>query len=156
MKRSVGIGIFAGLAVAGLVAAGGMSVFDPRSAAAEEVTVYRSPTCGCCGDWVKHMRANGFRVVVKETDDLDPVKRHYQVPGSLASCHTAVVEGYVIEGHVPAVDVQRLLASRPKARGLAVPGMPAGSPGMETGGPPDRYSVILFGDDGSQSVFSRH
>lgn len=118
------------------------------------VSVYKSPACGCCGEWMKHMRANGFRVETHDVADVMPIKRRYGVPDELASCHTAVVGGYAIEGHVPAADVQKLLRERPKLRGLAVPGMVAGSPGMEQG-PPQPYATLAFDDRGSR-IFMRH
>jgi len=121
---------------------------------AADVTVYKSPSCGCCGEWIKHLRANGFSVAVTEMDNVEPIKVRHGVPSELQSCHTALVEGYAIEGHVPAHDIRRLLSERPAVRGLAVPGMPAGSPGMD--GPAERYAVILFSADGRQSVFSRY
>ncbi|MBI3114302.1 MAG: DUF411 domain-containing protein [Rhodospirillales bacterium] len=145
--------ILAGGVVAAVGAAGWLLV--PASTAEADVMVYKSPSCGCCGGWVDHMRANGFTVAVKERDDLTPVKARLGVPDSLQSCHTAEVGGYVVEGHVPAADIRRLLAERPRARGLAVPGMPAGSPGMEDGGRKEAYRVILFGD-GEHSVYARH
>jgi hypothetical protein len=116
-------------------------------------TVYKSPACDCCGEWVAHLRASGFRVEVREMNDVSPLKTRYGIPDRLASCHTAVVEGYAIEGHVPAADVQRLLRERPGARGLAVPGMVPGSPGMA--GTPQRYDTLAF--DGERSwIFARH
>lgn len=118
------------------------------------VTVYKSPACGCCGEWVKHMRGNGFRVDVKDVEDVTPIKRRSMVPDSLASCHTALVGGYAIEGHVPASDVWRLLRERPRVIGLSVPGMVVGSPGME-GGPPQPYATIAFDERGTR-VFARH
>jgi hypothetical protein len=119
-----------------------------------EVIVHRDPSCGCCGAWVEHLRRTGFPVKVAETRDLDAVKKRLGVPADLTSCHTAEVAGYVIEGHVPAGAIQRLLAQKPQAVGLAVPGMPVGSPGME-GGAPDTYEVILFGEQGRR-VFARY
>lgn len=126
------------------------------TAKAGEVTIYSSPWCGCCGAWAEHLKDNGFAVRIHKREDLDPIKARYGVPGELGSCHTAVVEGYTIEGHVPAADIQRLLAERPAAKGLAVPGMPLGSPGMEAGGERDRYDVILFAEDGTQRVFASY
>jgi hypothetical protein len=123
------------------------------------VTVYRSPTCGCCGAWVEHVRAAGFDVttiLVDQGDQLWSQKVAGGVPENLASCHTAFIDGYTIEGHVPAEDIARLLSERPKARGLAVPGMPAGSPGMEMGARMDAYNVMLFSDDAEPSVYSSH
>ena len=142
-----------GIAAATLGAAGWLLI--PGAAAEADVAVYKSPTCGCCGNWVDHLRANGFTVAVKERSDLTPVKTRLRVPERLESCHTAEVGGYVVEGHVPAADIRRLLAEKPQARGLAVPGMPAGSPGMEDGGRREAYQVILFGDKGL-SVHARH
>ncbi len=124
-------------------------------AQAADLTVYRSPTCGCCEHWVDHLRTNGFTVDVKDAEDLDAVKRRFSVPAPLQSCHTAIVDGYAVEGHVPASDIRRLLAERPRATGLAVPGMPIGSPGMEQGGQREPYSTILFGPSG-QSIYARH
>jgi hypothetical protein len=118
------------------------------------VLVFKNPSCGCCGGWVNHMAANGFRVEMKEVVDLTPVRRSSGVPDALASCHTAFVGGYAIEGHVPAQDVWRLLRERPPVKGLAVPGMVVGSPGMEQG-PPQRYATIAFDSRGSR-VFAQH
>ncbi len=120
----------------------------------EVVTVYKSPTCGCCGDWVKHLRENGFRVEAHDLNDVSPIRRRYGVPGALASCHTAMVGGYAIEGHVPAADIRRLLRERPKAVGLAVPGMVIGSPGMDQG-KPEPYETLVF-DERGHRVFARH
>lgn len=119
--------------------------------------VHKSPTCGCCSTWIEHMRAAGFAVEVRDVEDMGPVKEALGVPYGKGSCHTAEIDGYFIEGHVPAQDVKRLLAERPAARGLAVPGMPAGSPGMEMpDGHVQAYAVELVGLDGSTSVFARH
>jgi hypothetical protein len=117
------------------------------------VTVYKSPTCGCCGKWVEHMRANGFEVTVTDMPDVAPVKDKQGVPSALRSCHTAMVGGYAIEGHVPADLVKKLLQEKPHAAGLAVPGMPMGSPGME-GGAKDAYNVVLFDKAGKTSVYA--
>jgi hypothetical protein len=119
------------------------------------VQVWRTPTCGCCGAWVRHLEANGFRVEVTVEDDLSPIKAQYGVPRSLESCHTATVAGYVVEGHVPAGDVRRLLRERPPVAGLVVPGMPAGSPGME-GPVSEPYATLALAQDGTTSVFARH
>ena len=119
------------------------------------VTVYKSPTCGCCSKWADHLRENGFTVETVDVQDLSAVKRRYGIPPALQSCHTAVVEGYVVEGHVPAADVRRLLAERPDAAGLTVPGMPIGSPGMEQGDTAEPYDVLLV-HDGETAVFASH
>ena len=133
---------------------------EPTEAIAREdgvVRVYKSPTCGCCADWVDHLREAGFRVEVSDREDVTRAKVELGVPPSLGSCHTAVVDGYVVEGHVPAEDIRRLLAERPDVVGLAVPGMPAGSPGMELpGGRTDPYDVVAFDPAGATSVFSSH
>lgn len=124
---------------------------------AAQMVVHKTPTCGCCGEWVDHMRQAGFEVEVKEAGDLSPVKERVGVPYGMGSCHTAEVDGYFVEGHVPAADVERLLAERPDARGLTVPGMPLGSPGMEVpSGEVQAYEVLLVHPDGSTSVFARH
>ncbi len=120
-----------------------------------EVTVYKSPTCGCCRRWVDYMVRHGFRVIVKDTSDVAAVKTTLGVPANLHSCHTAVAGGYVIEGHVPADVVLRLLRERPDVAGLAVAGMPAGSPGMETGGPAEQYDVIAFSRDGTAQLYEK-
>ena len=108
------------------------------------ILVHKDPNCSCCSGWVRHLKDAGFAVTVEETTDLQPVRKRLGVPADLSACHTAEVDGYVLEGHVPAVAVRRLLEQRPTAIGLAVPGMPVGSPGME-GGKPQRYDVVLFG-----------
>jgi hypothetical protein len=119
-----------------------------------DVLVHRDPGCGCCGGWAAHLRSAGFPVRVVEARDLGVIKERLRVPAELVSCHTAEVRGYVVEGHVPAGAIQRLLAEKPSAIGLAVPGMPTGSPGME-GGTPETYEVVLFGDQGRR-VFARY
>jgi hypothetical protein len=122
------------------------------AAAPVAIRVTKDPGCGCCGEWVEHLRAEGFAVSVTDTARLNPVKARLGVPQDLWSCHTAQVEGYVVEGHVPAVAIRRLLAERPEAAGLAVPGMPIGSPGMEVeGSPPEEYTVVLFGGFGRRT-----
>jgi hypothetical protein len=124
-------------------------------AADPAVTVYKDPFCGCCGLWVEHLRKNGFQVTVHEVENVAPYKKEHGVPTSMQSCHTAIVDGYTIEGHVPAGEVQRLLKERPGAKGLAVPGMPMGSPGME-GARVDAYKVMLFDTDGTSSVYKEY
>ncbi|WP_375176292.1 DUF411 domain-containing protein [Marinobacter mobilis] len=124
--------------------------------AEETVTVYKSPTCGCCSDWVRHMEDNGFEVNAINTQQINQIKADAGVPQGLASCHTAFVGDYIIEGHVPASDIRRLLAEAPAARGLSVPGMPAGSPGMEMGDRQDPYTVMLFNAAGQTQPFAQH
>ena len=120
------------------------------------VEVYKSPTCGCCGDWVEHLKAAGFAVKVTEVDDPSATRQRLGMPAAFGSCHTGLVAGYVLEGHVPATEVKRLLATRPKALGLAVPGMPVGSPGMESGSHRDAFDVLLIDKAGRASVFQHH
>jgi hypothetical protein len=138
-------------AVAALLLGGAVPAFAQRRI---PVTIYKSPACGCCGEWVKHMEANGFDVEVRDVEDVTPFRRRSMVPDHLASCHTALIGGYAIEGHVPAADVRRLLRERPRVIGLSVPGMVVGSPGMEQG-PPQPYETIAFDERGSR-VFARH
>ena len=125
------------------------------NAAGLQVQVYKTPTCSCCGQWVQHLRNNGFQVSVQDVADTAAYRRKYGVPEALMSCHTAVVEGYGIEGHVPASEIQRLLRERPKAKGLAVAGMPVGSPGMESTRS-EPYSVMIFDGEGRSSVYQRY
>ena len=134
-----------------------MYISNARAAGSEmpQVIVYRLPSCGCCEKWVDHLRDSGFSVSIESREDLQEIKTKLGIPDDLQSCHTALVDGYVIEGHVPAVDIRKLLKTRPEAKGLAVPGMPIGSPGMEMGAHKDPYKVILFGAE-KRSVFAIH
>ena len=154
MNRRQSIKALAAASVA-LLAAGRLPVAIARDAK-RHIKVYKSPTCGCCKAWVQHVRDAGFTVAAVDVDDVDPYKRKFGVPEDLVSCHTGVIEGYVVEGHVPADLIDRLLREKPKdAKGLAVPGMPMGAPGMEMGIAKDRYDVILFKRNGGKSVFAR-
>jgi hypothetical protein len=134
------------------------STVPSLAASTTRVDVYKGPECDCCGDWLVYMRNSGFNVVVHELPDVAPFRAKHGITPALASCHTALIDGYVIEGHVPAADIRRLLAERPHgARGLAVPGMKHGSPGMET--PfirPQAYAVLLLRQDGSTYVWRAH
>jgi hypothetical protein len=119
-----------------------------QSADGAQIKIYKDPSCSCCGNWAKHLRLAGFETIVEETTEVATLKTRLGVPDDLASCHTAVIDGYAIEGHVPAEAIKQLLVERPKAIGLAVPGMPSGAPGMEAPGvlaSADPYEVILFG-----------
>ena len=143
--------------VLGLFGAGAAATLaSGRLAAAQrpEVTVYKDPSCGCCRGWAAHLQRAGFPVDVRDVPDLARIKSELKVPVDLEACHTARIGGYVIEGHVPAAALDRLLAEGPAAWGLAVPGMPVGSPGME-GGAPERYDVVLVSRDGSRRTFMR-
>ena len=128
----------------------------PAFSAGDEVVMYKDPNCGCCTKWAEHMRAAGFKVKEIKSPQMSTVKREAGVPQAMASCHTAKVGGYVVEGHVPAADVKRLLAEKPKVVGIAAPGMPMGSPGMEGAYPADRYEVVSFAADGTTRVFANH
>ncbi len=146
----------AALAMPRLVRAATATAAAPAAATALEV--WKDPNCGCCKDWVAHMQDNGFQVTVHDTGN-NAVRSQLGLPQKLGSCHTGLVGGYVIEGHVPAGDVRKLLAQKPKALGLAVPGMPVGSPGMDGavyGGRRDPYDVLLVARDGSSRVFSSY
>jgi hypothetical protein len=144
------------IAVLLAVAATSHSAFgQPQAAAMPHVAVYKSPTCGCCGKWIAYMQTKGYTTTVTNLTDVAPIKVKYQVPPRLQSCHTSMVGGYVIEGHVPAEDIRRLLRERPAIVGLAAPGMPAGAPGMDVPNSPP-YDVIAFEKDGRTRVFATH
>ena len=147
------------LARAAVVAGGSSLLAATRALAAAkptEVTVYKTPTCGCCAKWVDHLKANkAFRVVTRDMEDVAPIKNGLGIPERLRSCHTAVVAGYAFEGHVPGDLVAKVLRERPKIAGLAVAGMPAGSPGMEMGSRKDAYDVVAFLRDGKTSVYAK-
>lgn len=127
----------------------------PSWAGGPKLTVYKSPTCGCCSKWIEHVESHGFEVKSENRRDMTVVKAQNGVPRQMASCHTAIVEGYVIEGHVPAEDIARLLDERPALSGLAVPDMPVGSPGME-GPNPQRYQVLGFDAEGHVVSYATH
>jgi hypothetical protein len=126
----------------------------PGAQLATPITVYKTPTCGCCTKWVDYMRQNGFAPEVKDLPALTVIKQSSGIAPALQSCHTSIVDGYVVEGHVPADLVRKMLKERPKITGIAVPGMPMGSPGMEQGGRVDPYQVIAFQKSGATSVYA--
>lgn len=140
-----------GRSTAALIVSLGLQV----QAAAQEIQVFKTPTCGCCGKWVEHLKANGFNPIVTEVPATAEYRTKYGIPAEMASCHTAVIAGYAIEGHVPAAEIRTLLKARPKAKGLAVPGMPLGSPGMEAGRR-QAYSVMLIDPSGRISVYKQY
>jgi hypothetical protein len=143
------------VAVAALACLGIVAAQQPRSGPLVEV--FKTPTCGCCSKWVEHMSANGFNVRTTDLNDVGPIKTARGVPDQLQSCHTAVVNGYVVEGHVPAADVHRLVKEKPAVAGIAVGGMPVGSPGMEyPGTKPQAYDVVSFDKAGATRVFAKH
>jgi hypothetical protein len=145
----------AGLALA--VVGGRRLLARPFLRTGTAITVYKSASCGCCAKWVDHLRANGFAPTVHDEDTMDAIKDEMGVPSGVRSCHTALLDRYLVEGHVPADDLHRLLAERPKVLGLAVPGMPASTPGMAVPGQPhEPYEVVSFTQDGKTAVFARH
>ncbi len=121
-----------------------------------EIEVYRSPSCGCCGKWLEHLKTNQFIVKDIVTNDVQAIKDKHGVSAAVSSCHTALVNGYVVEGHVPAVDIKKLLKIKSEITGISVPGMPVGTPGMEMGDKKDAYNVVSFDKDNNYQVFSRH
>ena len=136
----------------------GSAFFSFNALAAEPkplVEVYKSPTCGCCKDWIKHLEQNGFKVKAHDVSDVSAARQFLGMPQQLGACHSAKVGNYLVEGHVPAADIHKLLKEKPKALGIAVPGMPPGSPGMESPNPV-RYDTLLVGKDGSTEVFAKH
>ena len=126
------------------------------AAHAATMTVYKSASCGCCAKWVEHVEKHGFTVKAVNVDDIMAVKAKAGIPDKLASCHTTMVGGYVVEGHVPAADIKKLLAQKPKAKGIAVAGMPMGAPGMEQGGHRQPFQTMLIKADGTTAVFASH
>lgn len=140
---------------AGLLCAAIFSI-QAAQASDDEVVMYKDPNCGCCGQWAEHLRTNGFIVEEIATRDMGAIKREAGVPPDLASCHTARVGGYVVEGHVPAGDIRRLLAERPPVIGISAPGMPLGSPGMEGPYPAESYQVVDFDATGKARVFAAY
>lgn len=155
-KRGMGAG-YSVLALGFVLAAVFLVGCSNGAAGQPTIQVYKTPTCGCCTKWIDHLEAAGFEVEATDLPDLTSLKRENGVPAELVSCHTAIVDGYVIEGHVPAQDIARLLAERPSIGGLAVPEMPLGSPGMEHPDPARHqpYDVMAFGPEGVR-VFASH
>ena len=160
MSRGKLLGVLAVLAVVAFAGGwlwGGRTQSPPTAAAAAgaKVVMYQNPACGCCGKWARHMREAGFEVEVHKTAELNAIKAREGIDAKIAACHTAYVNGYIVEGHVPAQDVKRLLAERPDVRGITVPGMPSGSPGME-GAYSEPYEVLTFDAAGNTTVFAQH
>ncbi len=132
---------------------------EPSMAASSKsptINVYRDPSCSCCGGWIEHLAAQGFQPTSIATSDMEKLKQQYGVPEGFASCHTAVIDKYVIEGHVPAEDIKRLLVEKPNVTGIAVPGMPIGTPGMEDGDRKDSFTVLSFDEQGKTAAFNRY
>ena len=145
-----------GRCLSALACGAALGLAAPALASPDEVVMYKDPNCGCCGKWAEHMRSAGFPVKEVASPRMDLVKQEAGVPEALGSCHTAKVGGYVVEGHVPAAAVRRMLAEKPAIRGLSAPGMPLGSPGMEGPYPAERYDVVSFDAQGRSAVFSKH
>lgn len=122
----------------------------------KDIVVYKNPSCGCCSKWVKYLQDNDYNVTVEDTRDVMAVKKRLGVPQKLAACHTAVIDGYVVEGHITHRDIKRLLLFRPDISGIAVPGMPVGTPGMERGNTVQSYNVMSFDERGNTAVFVEH
>ena len=150
VDRSRTTAALAGLALAAVMLSAALPSHKPG-----EMLVYKSATCGCCKKWVDQMRQQGFTVTTRDEEDMTPIKADLGVPAATHSCHTAVIDGYVIEGHVPAADIKRLLKEKPKVVGIAVPGMVVGSPGME-GPDPEPYDVVTFDAKGQTTVYAKH
>ncbi|MGN7610928.1 DUF411 domain-containing protein [Magnetococcales bacterium HHB-1] len=144
--------------IIGVILAAGIGwLLFPKSPQATDAIVYKSPSCGCCGNWIEYLETNGFTVAVKNIDDVDPIKRQLGVPEDAASCHTAKFGNYVVEGHVPVEDIRRMLQEKQTIDGIAAPGMPTGSPGMEVPGiPADRYKVVTFKNGKVGHTFAQH
>lgn len=136
------------------------SIWDQQTtsdAIKREITVYRSPACSCCGNWLEHVQKHGFHIKADiKTEDMETIKQKYNLPEDLASCHTAIIDDYVMEGHIPADDIQRFLQQQPQLAGLAVPGMPVGTPGMELGNTKQPFAVIGFNRKGEMQVFNTY
>ncbi|MES2188524.1 MAG: DUF411 domain-containing protein [Pseudomonadota bacterium] len=148
--------------VSGLIfgLAGAVALGQPLSVLAaspkDQVTVWKTPNCGCCNEWVSHLRSNGFEVVTHDVKDTASVRQKLGLAEKFGSCHTGLLDNYVLEGHVPAKEMRRLLREKPNALGLAVPGMPAGSPGMEMGNIQDAFDVLLVLKDGNTRIYQSY
>ena len=129
---------------------------EPDYSGTKEMTVYRSPSCGCCGIWVEHAKKHGFQIKDVKTEQMEALKQQHNIPSELASCHTTIIDGYVMEGHIPADDIKRFLSEKPDLAGLAVPGMPIGTPGMEARNIKQPFQVLAFNDKGEVEVFKEY
>ena len=129
---------------------------EPNYSGITEMTVYRSPSCGCCGVWVEHAKKHGFQIKDIKTEEMEALKQKYKIPTELASCHTTIIDGYVMEGHIPVDDIKRFLSEKPQMAGLAVPGMPRGTPGMEARDIKQPFQVLAFNHKGEIEVFKEY
>ena len=158
MKYSNYIILF-GLVFTTNISSAGPSAWDIAKesyAGTKNITVYRSSDCDCCKDWINHLKKHAFNIIDRPTNKLSAIKQKYGVPKNMASCHTATIDGYVIEGHVPADDIKKLLKARPNITGLSVPKMPHGTPGMERGNRKDPFAVIQFNKSGKAELFKEY
>jgi hypothetical protein len=151
----IGIGLTMGIIAIATLTIGTLFYWQNANAV-PLVTVYKHPSCGCCNKWVDHMEENGFEVTSVDLQDVSTIKRQFGITKNLMSCHTAIIDGYAFEGHVPASDIKRFLAKKLDKIGLSVPGMPVGSPGMEMGNRIDRYAVVSFDKKGNVEIFSQY
>ena len=157
MSRRLALRLAWQVPLAGLTAAGlGLPLSAWAAGNDSLITVWKNPDCGCCKEWVTHLQKNGFEVVTNDIPDTAPMRQKLGLPAKFGSCHTAQLGAYVIEGHVPAQEIRRLMREKPKAIGLAVPGMPVGSPGMEVGSRQDAYDVLLVLADGSSRAYQSY
>lgn len=129
---------------------------EPAYSGTTEMTVYRSPSCGCCGGWIEHAKQHGFKVKDIKTEDMEALKQKYKLPTQLVSCHTTIINGYVMEGHIPVDDIKHFLSEKPELAGLTVPGMPIGTPGMESQNIKQPFQVLAFNDRGEVEVFKEY
>ena len=156
-RKSRILTLMLGLSAIALLVGGGLWALQPKGGLAQEITMYKNVGCQCCTRWANLLRTKGYSVAEKGVDDLDSIKARFNVGAKYQGCHTALIGGYVIEGHVPVKDIERLLRERPDVKGLSVPGMPVGSPGMEVPGSiPEPYTVLLMKNDGSSEVYTRY
>jgi len=153
---SLGVVIITGSFGTGIYTAVNFSQADTLSSEALEITSYRNPNCGCCHSWLEHLKAEGFTVKDNVTKNLEPIKTKNNIPQDLMACHTAVINGYLVEGHIPASNIKRLIKDKPNVAGIAVPGMPIGSPGMESGDMKEPYTVFTFTDQGETEVYQEY
>ncbi len=157
MKRPAVAVFWAGAVAVAFLLSVGLWVNSSKTVQAEEITMYKNVGCQCCSRWAERLKAKGHKVIEKAVNDLDAIKKQFNIKEKFQGCHTAVVDGYIIEGHVPVKEIDRLLKQRPKAKGLTVPGMPMGSEGMEVPGEaPDKYTVFLMKKDGTAEVWAEY
>ena len=156
IKTSLNRRNFVSVAIATFASIGVLQRIEAKAAAYPAIKAYRNPGCGCCEKWAGQLKLAGFEITMEDDPELEKRRTAAGVPADIAGCHTAFMGDYIIEGHVPVDDIKRLITESPVARGLAVPGMPAESPGMENGGQPDSFTVFLFKTDGTKTIYAKH